>query len=182
LNFYFLVKFTSQEGTYILKNTTPKIWDLVNKFEEWVVEEKGWNINRFYDLIEVEDEYYKFYWTRDFHPQTFKKILARQSCSLGEHLSYKTVRPSYMAWILYEAPSISIWKIIKETPKFSRKVALYDLSEAFKGEPNCLKLNETETPVLEEFEMFLNREYGINLKPFFETLTSAQTNRRIKMQ
>jgi hypothetical protein len=121
----------------------------------------------------VENEYYKFYWTRDFHPQTFKKILAKQSCSLGEHLAYKTVRVSYMVWILNETPSPMVWKLVKETPSFSKKVALYDLSEAFRGNLNCLKLDETGTPVLEEFEMFLNREYGIRLKPFFETLCKS---------
>jgi hypothetical protein len=71
-----------------------------------------------------------------------------------------------MAWILNETPSPMVWKLIKETSCFSRKVALYDLSEISRGELNCLKLNETENPVLEEFEMFLNREYGIKLKPF----------------
>lgn len=79
-----------------------------------------------------------------------------------------------MAWILNETPSLIVWKLIQETPCLSRKVALYDLSEASRGELNCLKLNETENPVLEEFEMFLNREYGIKLKPFFETLTTMQ--------
>ena len=86
-----------------------------------------------------------------------------------------------MAWILNETPSPMVWKLVKETPCLSKKVALYDLSEAFRGRFNCLKLNETENPVLEEFEMFLNREYGIRLKPFFETLTSAQTKRMIEM-
>lgn len=96
-------------------------------------------------------------------------------------MSYKTVKVSYMAWILNETPSPMVWKLVKETPSFSKKVALYDLSGAFRGKLNCLKLNETETPVLEEFEMFLNREYGIKLKPFFETLARAQTKRMIEM-
>lgn len=90
-------------------------------------------------------------------------------------MSYKTVQPSYMTWILDETPSPMVWKLVKETPSFSKKVALYDLSEAFRGRLNCLKLNETQTLVLEEFEIFLNREYGIKLKPFFETLTGLQT-------
>jgi len=81
-----------------------------------------------------------------------------------------------MVWILNETPSPIVWKLIKETPCLSKKVALYDLSEAFRGEINCLKLNETGTTVLKEFEMFLNREYGIKLKPFFETLHHSRRN------
>ena len=91
-------------------------------------------------------------------------------------MSYKTVKVSYMTWILNETPSIGIWKIVKETSGYSKNVALYDLSEAFRGRLICLKLNETESPVLEEFEMFLNREYGIKLKPFYETLVHTNTS------
>ena len=86
-----------------------------------------------------------------------------------------------MAWILNETPSPMVWKLVKETPCLSKKVAIYDLSEAFGGELNCLKLNQTENPVLREFEGFLNIEYGIKFKPFFETLSSAQTKRIIEM-
>lgn len=81
-----------------------------------------------------------------------------------------------MAWILNETPSPMVWKLVKETPCLSKSVAIFDLSEAFRGRLNCLKVNGTENPVLDEFEVFLNREYGIKLKPFFETLTSAQKN------
>ena len=80
-----------------------------------------------------------------------------------------------MVWILNETPSPMMWKLVKETPCLSKKVAIYDLSEAVSGRFNCLKLNETENPVLEEFDKFLTREYAIKFKPFFETLTSIPT-------
>jgi len=152
----------------ILKNSTVKIWDLVNRFEEWASEKKGWNIIKSYDLIAVGNEYHKFFWTQNFHLQTFKKILQRQSCSLGEHLSYRTVSISYMAWILNETPQPIVWNLIKKTPCLSKRVAIYALNKAYSGMPNCLKLNETENIVLEEFEKFLTRKYGIELEPFFE--------------
>jgi hypothetical protein len=90
-------------------------------------------------------------------------------------LSYKTVKISYMVWILNETPRPMVWKLVKETPCLSKSVALYDLSGSFRGRINCLKLNETKNPVLEEFETFLNREYGIKLKPFFNTRISLET-------
>lgn len=69
-----------------------------------------------------------------------------------------------------------VWALVKKNPQLNRKVALYDLSEAFREGHNCLKLNETKNLVLEEFEMFLTREYEIKLKPFFETLKDAATS------
>ena len=80
-----------------------------------------------------------------------------------------------MAWILNETPRPMVWKLVKETPCLSKRVALYDLCGVFGGRRNCLKLNETENPVLEEFEIFLNSEYGIKLKPFFSTFGSHET-------
>jgi hypothetical protein len=80
-----------------------------------------------------------------------------------------------MVWILNETPRPMVWKLVKETPCLSKSVALYDLSGSFRGRINCLKLNETKNPVLEEFETFLNREYGIKLKPFFNTRISLET-------
>lgn len=153
----------------------PKVWELVNGFEEWVNKEKSWKVNKFYDLIAVENEYYKFFWTQNFHIQTFKKILQRQSCSLGEHLSYRTVKISYMVWMLNKTPEPAVWNLIKGTPCLSKRVSIYALSEPFGGVPNCLKLNETGNIVLEEFENFLTRKYGIKLHPFFENITSHQT-------
>ena len=84
-----------------------------------------------------------------------------------------------MVWVLDETPLQTVWKLVNESSCFSKSVAIYDLSGVFGGELNCLKLNETENPVLREFEGFLNREYGIEFKPFFETLASAQTKRMI---
>lgn len=86
-----------------------------------------------------------------------------------------------MAWVLDETPLPAVWKLVNETPCLSKRVAIYDLSGAFGGELNYLMLNQTENSVLREFEGFLNREYGIKLKPFFETLASVQTKRIIEL-
>jgi len=152
-----------------------KIWELVDKFEEWVSKEKEWKVSRFYDLIQVKNEYYKFIWTQNFHLETFKKILSRQSCSIGDHCSYKTVGVSYMIWILNETPRPMVWKLVKKTPCLSKRVAIYAVNKAFSGVLNCLKLNETGNLVLDEFEKFLRREYGIKPQSFFENSASTST-------
>ena len=118
-------------------DSNPKIWEIVNKFEEWISKEKEWKVSRFYDLIQIGNKYHKFIWTKNFHPETFKKILSRQSCSLGDHLSYRTVRVSYLAWILNETPRPMVWKLVKETPCLSKRVAIYTVNKAFNGILNC---------------------------------------------
>jgi hypothetical protein len=150
-----------------------KIWELVDKFKEWVNKEKGWKVNRLYDLLEVNNKYYKFFWTQNFHLETFKKIISRQSCSLGQKLSYKTVKVSYMAWILNETPRPIVWKLVKETPCLRKRVAIYTVNKSFNGVLNCLKLNETENIVFDEFENFLKLEYGIKPNSFFENTENS---------
>jgi len=59
----------------------------------------------------------------------------------------------------------------------SRKVALYDLNQAYRGELTCLKLNETGSLVFQEFERFLNAEYGIKLTPL---TTSRRLSNNLK--
>lgn len=158
-----------------------KIWELIDKFEDWVSKEKEWKVIRFYDLIQVKNEYYKFIWTQDFHLETFKKILSRQSCSIGDYRSYITVGVSYMIWILNEIPKPMVWKLVKRTPCLSRRVAIYAVTEAFSGIFNCLKLNETGNLVLNEFEKFLRREYGIKPQSFFENNASISTKAIIEI-
>lgn len=70
-----------------------------------------------------------------------------------------------MAWVLPETLSVSICHMVKNTPGLSRRVALYDLSRAYEENPTCARLNETDSVVLEEFERFLDGEYGIKLAP-----------------
>ena len=73
-----------------------------------------------------------------------------------------------MVWIFNETPRPMAWKLVKETPCLSKKVAIYTVNKDVSGVLNCLKLNETENIVLDEFEKFLKREYGIKPQSFFE--------------
>jgi len=146
----------------------PNVWDLIDRFME-CCRSKRWNVYKNEDLIDAENEYHKFIWVHHLHPSTFKRVVLNPLCPIREGASYRIVRVSYTAWILPETPSKSIWQMVKEAPNLSRTVALYDLSWAYREKPMCLKLNETESTVLQEFERFLNAEYGIR----FGALTSS---------
>jgi len=73
-----------------------------------------------------------------------------------------------MAWVLPTTPPESITKIVAEEPRISRRIAIYDLSEASAGRPICLRLNETKSVVFHEFEKFLSIEYDIKLWPIYK--------------
>ena len=149
-------------------NSKLKIWEVVNKFEDWACQRKDYKVIRSCDLIQEKGEYYKFMWTPNFRTETFKKILSKQSCSLGNHLSYKTVKPSYMVWILNETPKALVWELIKKTPCLSKRVAIYAIHTLFGEMPTCLKLNETHTNVLDDFENFLKTELGVRVKVYLK--------------
>ena len=140
----------------------PKVWDLIGEFKEGC-NTKGWKAYPYDDLIETEEEYHRFLWLHHLHPHTFKKIVMNPLCSVREELSYRTVRLTYIAWVLPETPPTSIWQTVEEEAGLSGRVALYDLSCAYSGKSTCLKLNETKSVVLQEFERFLDTEYGIKL-------------------
>ena len=169
-----------------------KIWDCIDKFKEYCGKSKGWKVYDCEDLIQVENSFHKFIWVRNLQPatftsvvmnpscaiqsspnfapfdyiDTFKSVVMNPSCAIGEGVSYRMVRISFMAWILPETPSACILRLFEEMPILLRRVALYDLSRVFRGEPTCVKLNETKSVVLQEFEQFLSAYYGIKLDPY----------------
>jgi len=145
-----------------LASSFPKVWNLIGEFKERCGK-KGWKAYPYDDLIETENEYHRFLWLHNLRPHTFRKVVMNPRCSIREGLSYRTVGLTYMAWVLPEALSESIWRIVKERAGLSRRVALYDLSSAYGGNTTCLGLNETKSVVLQEFECFLDGEYGIKL-------------------
>ncbi len=55
-------------------------------------------------------------------------------------------------------------RIVAENSELSKRIAIYDLSLAYAGKPVCLKLNETDSPVFQEFERFLEKKCGVKLQ------------------
>lgn len=140
----------------------PKIWELFSEFNECCID-KDWITHDDNSLIEAGKEFHKFFWIRNLHAYTFKSILQNTACAISDGVTYKTIQPNYIAWVLPEPPIGNIWLyLIKEAPGLSNKLALYDLSRIYDGEPTCLKVNETKSIVFHEFERFLTN-HGVNL-------------------
>ena len=132
----------------------PKIWDILDEFKSFC-KSRGWKAYKNDNLIEADSEHHKFFWIRILYPDTFKKVVANPLCSICEGISYRTVKLSYIAWVLSEIPYLSIrLYMIKEVPSLLTKVAIYALNQAYKGEPTCLKLNETKSVVFHESEVY----------------------------
>jgi hypothetical protein len=91
-------------------------------------------------------------------------------------LSYRVVEASYTAWLFSETPSETLVKTVFENSDFFEKIALYDLSPLLKGKNTCVKLNNTDSPVFQEFEHFLKDELKVKLKPL-SLFSSTSTNK-----
>ena len=141
---------------------------------------RGWYAYESDDLIEAKNEYHKFFWIHLLHLETFKKVTSNFTCYICEGISLRKLSLSYMAWILHETPKPSILQhIFEEMPNLSRKVAFYDLSRVYKGEPTCLRLNETESVVFQEFERFLKKEHGIKFIQYeYKQSSTSHSNER----
>jgi hypothetical protein len=156
----------------------PPIWALIAQFKASCSKEWTTSIDRsaYDNVIEAEHAYHKFFLTRHLHPTTFKKIVANSSCTLREGVSYRTVKLSYMAWVVSQSPSWDIWTYLsKQGPSFAKRVAYYDFSQVYDGVSRGYKLNETDSKVFQEFERQLTKHYGIE----FEPLTKIRRDRTV---
>jgi len=127
----------------------PKIWELLKSFKEQC-QSRGWKTSGFEDWVKTDDKYHNFL-----------------------DISYHIVDVSYTAWLFPQTPSKKLVATVVNNPELSKRTAIYDLSWAYAGKPVCLKLNETESTVFQEFERFLTDKCGIEVKPV-HTSTSAE--------
>ena len=142
----------------------PKIREILERFKN-LCKFHGWKTSEKDDWIETKNGYHNFLWTRSIHPSSFKSIAANRKCVVREGLSYRVVEASYTAWLFSEAPSETLIKAISENPDFSKRVAVYNLSPVLEGKNIGFKLNDTDSPVFQEFENFLRKELKVKLKP-----------------
>ena len=142
----------------------PRVWEILKRFKD-LCKFRGWQISESEDWVEFDDKYHNFVCTRDVHPSSFKRIVSNRKCVVPEGLSYRVVESSYTAWLFSEPPSDTLVKTFFESPEFSRRIALYDLSPLLEGKNLCAKLNFTDSPVFQEFESFLENEIKVRLKP-----------------
>jgi len=160
------------------KKSFPNVWEIVEKFKLRCLK-RHWKTCEYEDLVNAEGKYNYLIWTRRIRLDTFKKVSANPHQFIKEGNSYKKVNVSYSAWISQETVSEDVLENLLKNPSLLSKVAVYDISPIYKGQPTCLKINETESLVFHEFERFL-KEYGISCKAVCKTtdlLTSRDASR-----
>jgi len=147
--------------------TIPKVWELLKHFKDRC-QSRGWETSKHEDWVKVGNEYHNLLWIQMIRPSTFEKVATRHRCAIREGNSYQVVDVSYTAWLLPQAPPEKMMQIVTENPELSRRTAIYDLSWVYEGKPICLKLNETDSIVFQEFERFLEDKWGLEIKPAYK--------------
>lgn len=143
----------------------PKTWELIERFKDHC-QSRGWKTSNREDLVKAGNEYHNFLWIQTIHPSTFEKVALNRRSAIRDGSSYRVVDVSYMAWVCSKSPPETLMQKIAKNPKILKGSAIYDLSQAYSGEPVCLKLNETDSEVFQEFEKFLEEDLGVKLKPY----------------
>jgi hypothetical protein len=143
---------------------TSTVWNILRKFKA-LCSFRGWKTSESEDWIEKDDQYHNFLWTRDVKPSTFERIVTDAKCVVKEGLSYRVVEAAYTAWLFSRTPSENLVKTVFENSDFSKRIALYDLSPLLVGKKTCVKVNNTESTIFQEFEKFLQEELNIKLNP-----------------
>ena len=156
--------------------------DIIQSFEEYCNKSKSWQTYESEDLVQVKNSFHKLIWIHNLLPETFKSVVMNPSCTIQsspkffepfgyvdgyvpKKCPFRTVRISFMAWVLPKQPSIAILEFFERKPQIQKRVALYDLSRFCRSESICAKLNKTKSPVFEEFERFLVNCYGTKFEP-----------------
>jgi len=142
----------------------PRVSELVCLFKR-ECESRGWETSQHEDWVKVGNEYHNFLWTRMVRPTTFKKIVEEHKCAIRQGTSYRVVDVDYTAWLFSETPPEELLQMTEENPELFRRTAIYDLSWINSEKPICLKLNQTDSRVFQEFESFLEKNWGVKFKP-----------------
>lgn len=150
----------------------PKISELVYHFK-LKCKSRGWEASQHEDWVKVDNKYHNFLWMRTVHPTTFKAIVEEHKCAIRQGVSYRVVNVDYTAWLFSETPPEELLQMTWENPKVLKKIAIYDLSWINSEKPVCLKVNQTDSRVFEEFENFLEKNWRVKIKPV-EVLLSQQ--------
>jgi hypothetical protein len=156
----------------VKKMKMPRVWEILRKFKDQC-RSRGWRTSENDDWVETGDQYHNFLLTKDIHPSSFEKIVSNRKCIVHEGLSYKVVDASYTAWLFSETPSDSLVKIVLENPDNAGRTALYDISPMLEGKNLCVRLNNTDSHVFQEFERFLKSELKVKLKPFSPSIETG---------
>jgi hypothetical protein len=152
-----------------------RVWEILTRFKN-LCRRHGWKTCESEDWVEINKGYHNFLWTRNIHLSSFKKLISNRKCVVREGLSYQVVEPTCTAWLFSETPPDGLVRSVVENPSFCSKIALYDLSQLLEGKRTCIKLNNTGSPVFQEFENFLQTELKVKLKPLsspFDTKVSV---------
>jgi hypothetical protein len=141
-----------------------RVWEILGKFKLFCGR-RGWKTSENEDWVKMEDKYHNFLWAREVHPSSFKKIAMDEKCIVREGMSYRVVESAYTAWLFSQTPSEEVVRTICENPAFSKRIALYDLSQVIGGKSLCVKLNNTDSHVFQEFENFLQNKMKVKVEP-----------------
>jgi len=143
---------------------TSQVWDILVKFKHFC-KCQGWRTSESEDWVEMGNSYHNFLWTREVSPESFKKIITNRKCVVRNGLSYHVVESEYTAWLFSETPPECLVKTVSENPELCKRTALYDMSQITHGKSICVKLNNTESTVFQEFENFLQSKYEVKVVP-----------------
>lgn len=139
-----------------------KIWQILGDFKRFC-KIRGWKTSESEDWIDLNEDYHNFLWAKNVAPSSFKTIISHRKCVVQKGLVYSVVEPSHLAWLFSEIPSEDLVRTVLQNPEFSRRIAIYDFSPLAKGKNLCVKLNNTDSPVFHEFEVFLQSELKIKV-------------------
>jgi len=140
----------------------PEIWEIVDGFKKRC-QLKGLHTFEHEYVVESNGEYHSLKWICWLHPSTFESVVRHVTHKIQEGEAYRLVNISYTAWICVNTSCEALMQIMVKNPELLTRNAIFNLSQAYANRV-CLKINETVSAVIKDFERFLENKLKIAIK------------------
>lgn len=138
-------------------------WDFMEKFKH-ACKIRGWKVFEREDIVDENGRYHQIVLVHQIHFETFRRVTTSFHRFIRERETLNMIDISYIAWISQNPIPESVLDFLAAEPRLLSRIALYDLSLLDRGRNVCLKINETDSVVFQEFERFLAGN-GFSLLP-----------------
>lgn len=133
---------------------------IMRGFHDWCrSRRRDWKFKADEHWFTCRGAYHSFVHQETLDASSFRELVDDYRIYLRKEALVSTIL-SFIALLFTDKPPLNL-HIVLGDPELLSRVAFYDLSEACRGRHLCVTINRTDSAVFQEFEVFLEKIYGL---------------------